>query len=208
MSLSIRYTRGFLLDLRRRLSFIRDAHELLEMKRDQLIKELKSAIEKLQESRKLIEQKVEKILRELALLQAVYGTQEIQSASWLLDQKLELEIIPRNVMGVNVAEVKSLKLPDVRGKYPPHIAGLAEKTSDLVKELLGLAELESFIELVAEDLKKTNVRVNALEKVVIPSYEAMVKRISEIIDQNMLEEFMRVKLVKKALSKRRGEERA
>ncbi|RLG03975.1 MAG: hypothetical protein DRN61_03880 [Thaumarchaeota archaeon] len=205
MSLSIRYTRGFLLDLRRRLEFIRDAHELLEMKRDQLMRELKTAIGKLREAREKLEEQIEEVLRELALLQAVYGFQEIQSASWLLDQKLEVEIIPRNVMGVNVPKIKSVKIPDVRGKYPLHVAGVAEKASSLIRGLLHLAELESFIELISEDLRRTNVRVNALEKVVIPSYERMIKKIDEIIDQNMLEEFMRVKLVKKSLARRRGE---
>lgn len=204
MSLRIRYTRGFLLDLRRRLGFIRDAHELLEMKRDQLIRELKTAIGKLREVRGKLEEQIEEILYEFALIQAVYGSQEIQSASWLLDQKLEVEIIPRNVMGVNVPKIKSVKLPDIRGKYPLHIAGVAEKVSNLVRDLLHLAELESFIELIAEDLNRTNVRVNALEKVVIPSYEQLIKKIDEIINQNMLEEFMRVKLVKKSLARRRG----
>jgi len=204
MSLSVKYTRGFLLDLRRRLSFIRDAHNLLEMKRDQLIKELDVAVEKLRQMRKEVEEKAEEVFRELALIQAAYGSWELESASWLLGQKLELEIIPRNVMGVNVPKLRSIKLPDLRGRYPPHIAGLSEKVLRLAKDLLQLAELESFIELVAEDLRRTNVRVNALEKVVIPSYELLVKKISELIDQNMLEEFMRVKLVKRILSGRRS----
>lgn len=205
MSLSIRYTRGFLLDLRRRLAFIKDAHELLEMKRDQLIRELKTAVGKLQEIRERIEERIEEILREFTLIQAVYGSQEIESASWLLDQRLEVELIPRNVMGVNVPIIKSMKIPDVRGKYPLHIAGVAEKASNLLRELMHLAELESFIELIAEDLRRTNVRVNALEKVVVPSYEAMIKKIDDILNQNLLEEFMRVKLVKRSLVRRRGE---
>lgn len=205
MSLSIRYTRGFLLDLRRRLEFIRDAHELLEMKRDQLIRELKKAIGRLQEAREKLEERVEEVLREFTLIQAVYGSQEIQSASWLLDRKLEVEIIPKNVMGVNVPKIKSVKIPDIRGKYPLHVAGVAERASSLIRDLLHLAELESFVEFIAEDLRRTNVRVNALEKVVIPSYELMIKKIDEMIGQNMLEEFMRVKLVKRSLARRRSE---
>jgi len=208
MSLSIRYTRGFLLDLRRRLSFVRSAHDLLEMKRDQEIKEISSAIERLRELRAALEKKIEDVLRDLAMLQAAYGSQELISASKLMRDKIEIEVIPRNVMGVNVPVVRLVKLPEISGKYPPHVEGLAEKARGVFEDLLRVAELEAFIELIAEDLRRTNIRVNALEKVIIPGYENMIKRISDVVEQSALEDFIRVKLVKRALERRREEERA
>ena len=204
MSLRVRYTRGFLLDLKRRLSFVRDAHELLEMKRDQLIREIRSAIAKLKKIRGEVEEEVEELYGDLALIHATYGSQELLSASWIPGEKMELEILPRIVMGVEVPELKIVKAPSVGKNYPPHIIGLARKASNLIVKLLKLAELEAMIERIAEDLRMTNVRVNALEKVVIPTYEELIKRIGETIDQSQLEEFMRVKLVKKALARRRG----
>ncbi|MEM1655350.1 MAG: V-type ATP synthase subunit D [Nitrososphaerota archaeon] len=208
MSLSIRYTRGLLLDLRRRLSFVRSAHDLLEVKRDQEIKEISSAIERLRELRAALEKKIEDVLRDLAMLQAAYGSQELISASKLMRDKIEIEVIPRNVMGVNVPVVRLVKLPEIRGKYPPHVEGLAEKARGVFEDLLRVAELEAFIELIAEDLRRTNIRVNALEKVIIPGYENMIKRISDVVEQSALEDFIRVKLVKRALERRREEERA
>ena len=205
MSLRVRYTRGFLLDLKRRLSFVRDAHELLEMKRDQLIREIRGAITRLKEVRGEVEMEVEELYGELALTHAVYGSQELVSASWIPGERMEVEILPRSVMGVEVPKVKILKAPSIEKGYPPHIAGLARKASNLIVKLLEIAEIEALIERVAEDLRLTNVRVNALEKVVIPAYEELIKRIGETIEQSQLEEFMRVKLVKKALARRRGE---
>lgn len=208
MSLSVRYTRGFLLDLKRRLSFVQRAHDLLEMKRDQEIRELRSAIDRLRELRAALEKRVEEVLRDLAMLQAVYGSQEILSASILMNERIEVEVIPRNVVGVNVPMIKILRIPDVKGRYPLHVEGLAERVRGLLEYLLRVAELEAFAELVAEDLRKMSIRVNALEKVIIPSYEAMIRRISEAIEQSALEEFIRVKLVKRALERRRKAERA
>jgi V/A-type H+-transporting ATPase subunit D len=208
MSLSVRYTRGFLLDLKRRLSFVQRAHDLLEMKRDQEIRELRSAIDRLRELRAALEKRVEEVLRDLAMLQAVYGSQEILSASILMNERIEVEVIPRNVVGVNVPMIKILRIPDVKGRYPLHVEGLAERVRGLLEYLLRVAELEAFAELVAEDLRKMSIRVNALEKVIIPSYEAMIRRISEAIEQSALEEFIRVKLVKRALERRREAERA
>ncbi len=208
MSLSIRYTRGFLLDLKRRLSFVQRAHDLLEMKRDQEIRELRSAIDRLRDLRAVLEKRVEEVLRDLAMLQAVYGSQEIISASMLMDERIEIEMLPRNVMGVNVPMLKIVKMPEVKGRYPLHVEGLAEKVRKLLEDLLRVAELEAFVELVAEDLRKTSIRVNALEKVIIPSYEATIRKIGEVVEQSALEDFIRVKLVKRALERRRGSERA
>jgi len=208
MSLSIRYTRGFLLDLKRRLSFVQRAHDLLEMKRDQEIRELRSAIDRLRDLRAVLEKRVEGVLRDLAMLQAVYGSQEIISASMLMDERIEIEMLPRNVMGVNVPMLKIVKMPEVKGRYPLHVEGLAEKVRKLLEDLLRVAELEAFVELVAEDLRKTSIRVNALEKVIIPSYEATIRKIGEVVEQSALEDFIRVKLVKRALERRRGSERA
>ncbi|MCL7386169.1 MAG: V-type ATP synthase subunit D [Thaumarchaeota archaeon] len=205
MSLSVRYTRGFLLDLKRRLSFVQRAHDLLEMKRDQEIRELGSAIDRLRELRVVLEKRIEEVLRDLAMLQAVYGSQEIISASMLMDERIEIEVLPRNVMGVNVPMIKIVRVPEVKGRYPLHIEGLAEKVRGLLEDLLRAAELEAFVELIAEDLRKTSIRVNALEKVIIPSYEAMIRKIGEVVEQSALEDFIRVKLVKRVLERRRTE---
>ena len=178
------------------------------MKRDQEIRELRSAIDRLRDLRAVLEKRVEEVLRDLAMLQAVYGSQEIISASMLMDERIEIEMLPRNVMGVNVPMLKIVKMPEVKGRYPLHVEGLAEKVRKLLEDLLRVAELEAFVELVAEDLRKTSIRVNALEKVIIPSYEATIRKIGEVVEQSALEDFIRVKLVKRALERRRGSERA
>ena len=121
MSMGVRYTRGFLLDLKRRLTFVRDAHELLEMKRDQLVRELTEAIEKFKEMRKKLEKEVEELHRELAMVHATYGSQEILSSSGLLKESLELEVIPKSIMGVMVQELKSRRSQN-RRKHAPHIS--------------------------------------------------------------------------------------
>lgn len=204
MSISIRYTKGFLLDFKRRLEFIRDAHQLLEMKRDQLIRKLKALVEELKPLREKVEKEVEELYGELALFHVVYGTQELRTAS-IIGESMEVEVLPKSVIGISVPLITKIKVPEVKEKYPPHIASLAEKMASAINDLIKLAEIETSIENLAEDLQRTNVRVNALEKAVIPQYESLIKRIQDALDHEMLEEFMRVKLVKNVLIKKRGE---
>ena len=204
MSLTgIRYTKGFLLDLRRRLEFIKDAHELLEMKRDQLIIKLREGLEKLKELRRKVEGEAEEVYRELSLLHSTLGSADLETYSAYLRESMDVKIVPRGVIGVVTPMVREVNIPDYTNLYPPQIIPLAEKISALMKDLVKLAELEAYIENLAEDLRRTNIRVNALEKVVIPSYEETIKRIQDILDDEMLEEIIRLKLIKEILTRGR-----
>ena len=204
MSLTgIRYTKGFLLDLRRRLEFIKDAHELLEMKRDQLIIKLREGLEKLKELRRKVEGEAEEVYRELSLLHSTLGSADLETYSAYLRGSMDVKVVPRGVIGVVTPMVREVNIPDYTNLYPPQIIPLAEKVSALMKDLVKLAELEAYIENLAEDLRRTNIRVNALEKVVIPSYEETIKRIQDILDDEMLEEIIRLKLIKEILMRRR-----
>ena len=204
MSLTgVRYTKGFLLDLRRRLEFIKDAHELLEMKRDQLIIKLREGLEKLKELRRKVEGEAEEVYRELSLLHSTLGSADLETYSAYLRGSMDVKIVPRGVIGVVTPMVREVNIPDYTNLYPPQVIPLAEKISALMKDLVKLAELEAYIENLAEDLRRTNIRVNALEKVVIPSYEETIKRIQDILDDEMLEEIIRLKLIKEILMRRR-----
>jgi len=204
MSLTgIRYTKGFLLDLRRRLEFVKDAHELLEMKRDQLIIKLKEGLERFKEFRRKVEDEAEEVYRELSLLHSILGSADLKTYSAYLRGRMEVKIVPRGVIGIVTPMVRVVDIPDYTNLYPPQIIPLAEKVSALMKDLVKLAELEAYIENLAEDLRKTNIRVNALEKVVIPNYEETIKKIQDILDDEMLEEIIRLKLIKEILMRRR-----
>jgi len=205
MSLTgLRYTKGFLLDLKRRLEFVKDAHDLLEMKRDQLMIELRKALERLKELRRIVEDEAEEVYRELSLLHSTLGSADLETYSAYLRGRMEVKMIPRSVIGVVTPMLREIDIPDYKNLYPPQIIPLAEKTSTLMRDLAKLAELEAYIENLAEDLRKINVRVNALEKVVIPSYEETIRRIQDVLDDEMLEEVVRLKLIKGILTGRRA----
>jgi len=200
MSLTgVRYTKGFLLDLKRRLEFVKDAHDLLEMKRDQLMIELRKALERFKELRRKVEDEAEEVYRELSLLHSTLGSADLETYSAYLRGRMKVKIIPRSVIGVVTPMLREIDIPDYTNLYPPQIIPLAEKTSTLMRDLAKLAELEACIENLAEDLRKTNIRVNALEKVVIPSYEKTIRRIQGVLDDEMLEEVIRLKQIKEIL---------
>ncbi|MBS7645960.1 MAG: V-type ATP synthase subunit D [Candidatus Bathyarchaeia archaeon] len=195
-------TRGFLLQLKRRVGFIEEGYKLLEMKRDELAKELRSDLEELASRRIGFEEKVEEALDAVAWMYASLGSME--ASSWINPGGgLELEVLPRSVMGIQVPYVKILHMPEVRDKFKPVVRAAARKIHGILNDLVSVAELEARIERVAEDLEKTNRQVNALEKIVIPGYKRMIKYIEDMLEEAMLEEFTRTKFVKALLSRRR-----
>jgi len=200
----IRLTKGFLLELKRRLRFIEDARRLLEMKRDGLIKELTTRLDEVIRFREEISARAEKLRTRLASFHSAYGTDELKTYPAYLDERLSVELISKSIMGVIIPELKSIQVPDLRNKYPPHVISLAKEVSSFTEILVELSILEFVIERLSEELRKTNIQVNALKNVIIPSYKSLIKRLEDMLSEEMLEEFVRIKMVKDILMRRRA----
>jgi len=199
----VKPTRGFLLQLKRRVKFIEEGYKLLEMKRDELARQLRLDLKELSSRREGFEDRVRKALKTVARTYALMGSQE--ASSWINYEKgLELEILTKSIMGIPVPYVKIQGKPEIKDRFGPVVRTVAEEFSNIIEDLISIAELESRIERIAEDLEKTNRKVNALEKIVIPDYTNLIRHIEGRLEENMLEEFMRTKFVKGILTKRRG----
>ncbi len=63
--------------------------------------------------------------------------------------------------------------------------------------LYELAEIEDSVYKLATEIKRTQKRTNALKNIQIPKYEALVKMISEMLEEKEREDFFRLKVLKK-----------
>jgi V/A-type H+-transporting ATPase subunit D len=93
-------------------------------------------------------------------------------------------------------------------------AGSDALTDQVMREFLELlaavgamAELETSVWKLAQELKKTQRRVNALEQLFIPSYKETRKFITETLEGKELDSFFVLKLVKKQIGERAEAER-
>ena len=67
-----------------------------------------------------------------------------------------------------------------------------------VKELtVELAEIENSVYRLADAIKKTQKRANALKNIMIPRFEEIVKFITDALDEKDREEFSRLKVIKR-----------
>jgi len=199
----VRPTRGYLFDLKKRITFIEKGCEFLKMKRDHLARELRVSIDVLRGRRKILEDKLEKIYDELATAHMSLGPSEVRSQADSIKKTLQVDVLPKSVMGVYYPFVRVLSKPVIEGKLDVTLYKVAESVFEIFDELASVAEFETRVERIAEELGKTNRKVNALENIVIPRYKRIIKYIDNKLEEENLEEFVRIKLIGGALERRK-----
>ena len=198
-------TKGFLLNFKRRVKFIEEGYKLLSMKRDELSKMLKDYLRDLKAAREEIGKEIEDVMVKFRSVYALLGSDVIDSYAAAVPKDLEVTVLPKSIMGVIVPYSRITQTIDVKNKFGPVIRHAADELFIVLKELLKLTDVESRVEIIADELERTNRMVNALDKVVIPNMKRTIKYIEDLLDEDMLEEFTRLKIVRKLLYERRGE---
>ena len=196
-------TKTNLFKTKREQEFAKEGHQLLEQKRDILVGELMAMINKALKAQK----DVDEALREAysALQQAVVrmGREKVKAASKAVSLRAKINAGKREVIGVRLPVI------DVAFEDNPPYYSLRETSPWLdesvhlfknVLKLLGsMAQLKISVFRIAEEVRKTSRRVNALEKIYLPDYEETIKYIDNVLDEQSREAFFVLKLIKSRL---------
>ena len=96
----VRPTKGYLMEMKRRIGFIERGTEFLKLKRDHLAKELTTSIDILKGRRSRLLEELRVAYRAVTAAYISLGPTEVQSQAKSIKSRLELEVLPRSVMGV------------------------------------------------------------------------------------------------------------
>ncbi|MCD6443754.1 V-type ATP synthase subunit D [Candidatus Bathyarchaeota archaeon] len=195
-------TRGALIRLRETLDFIKRGKNLLEAKRDQLAAEVNRILGELKR-RKELESRLCSSYRKVLKAIAIHGYSEVYSMASSV-KNIEVEVKPYSIIGVVVPKIEVSGKPSVNSISDADICDVAKELTSILDELLEVAELEACLERVAVELMSTDRKLNALEKIVIPSYEKMIRYIEDRLFEETLEEFVKAKYIRDVISRRRG----
>jgi V/A-type H+-transporting ATPase subunit D len=199
----VRPTKGYLMEMKRRIGFIERGCEFLKLKRDHLAKELTASIDILKGRRSLLLNNLKEAYDALTAAYISLGPTEVGSQASSVKSALRLEILPMSVMGVRYPYVKIISKPQVTAELDITLAHASGKVYEILEAIIQLAEFEARAERIADELGKTNRKVNALENTVIPSYRQVIKFIESKLDEESLEELVRMKRIGGALASRR-----
>ena len=193
-------TKGNLILYKKALKLAALGYELLDRKRNILIRELMSLVDKAGELRGSIEDTYKEAYSALQLANISMGL--VTPYANCIPVETGVEISTRSVMGVELPKV-TLKERPLKVTY-----GFSQTNSQLDRAYLAfekvkqttavLAEVENSIYRLSVAIKKTQRRANALQNIIIPRNERIVKFITDSLEEKDREEFSRMKVIKAA----------
>ena len=206
--LNVKPTRMELSKLKQRLTVSVRGHKLLKDKQDELMRQFINLIKENKKLRVEVEKELSESFKSFLLASATMSPLFLESAVSFPKEKLSVEIKSKNIMSVNVPEMKFVK-EEMEGSIFPYgfVQTSAELDDTVIKlqkvldNLLSLAEIEKSCQLMADEIEKTRRRVNALEYSTIPNLEETVKDIRMKLDENERATITRLMKVKQMLEK-------
>lgn len=195
-------TRMELTRLKKKLVTATKGHRLLKDKRDELMRQFLDLVREDMDLRIKVEKGIRNANAEFVLAKAGMSEQTLRTAMLVPRQEVFLEETARNVMSVNLpvfsARTRTADQNDIFSYgfayTSSDLDGAVQSLSDILPDMLRLAEVEKSCQLMASEIEKTRRRVNALEHVIIPETREGIRYITMKLDEN--ERSTQVRLMK------------
>lgn len=204
-------TKTNLLRLRSDLKFAEQGYELLDQKRNILIVELLSLVDQTVDHQTRVDgalaqayKALEEAILDMGRLKAQYLTGAVNIAA-------DIAVRSRRVMGVNLPVVET-RFTERSPYYSPMgtsfwIDGSVQSFREVLQLLGKLAELKISVLRLANEVKRTIRKVNALEKIAIPDLKETVRYVEGRLEENERDMFTLMKMVKENLDRKRRKTR-
>lgn len=189
-------TRSNLLQLKSSLVFAREGYTILDKKREVLTMELLSMESRAEEQQKKVASLMEKAYRALELAWLTMGREKVEWAAISVSNAAEVDVINHGLMGVPLPDIESYGSPPTLTYSLADTMTFLDEANHAYKEVLAeiplLASLEVSVRRIAAELKKTQRRVNALERIFIPNFEETIRFIQDNLEEQDREEVFRM----------------
>lgn len=197
-------TKGNLILAKNSLALARQGYELMDKKRNILIKELMDLIEKADKIQNDILRTYETAYMALQKANIDIGINNVMGAAGAVPVEDGITIKTRSIMGVEIPRIER-KEKEIKPTYSfygsTESLDTARVAFERVKTLsLELTEIENSAYRLAYNVKKTQKRANALQNITIPKYEELTKSISNALEEKEREEFTRLKVIKRRMN--------
>lgn len=193
-------TKANLIKSKNSLDFAKKGFELLDRKRTVLIREMMSRIEESKALQSKIDTEFAELYELIKHANISLGSGRLYDLSNSLEFEEDFEIIYKSVMGVEIPEIKHKEIKNIPEysfiRTNPIFDKAVLKSHEIKKLVYELATLESAVFKLAIEIKKTQKRTNALEKIQIPKYTKTIKYIDDVLGEKEREDFFRLKKVK------------
>ncbi len=192
-------TKGNLIAVKKSLALSTLGYDLLDRKRNILVREMMQLIDKANTLGDQIDEAYTEAYRSLQFANLDMGIVDNDAQAIPIYNGIELR--SRSVMGVEIPHIdlEQVYLEPHYGLY--HTSSQLDEAYSAFTNLLQLtatlAEVENSVYRLAQAIKKTQRRANSLKNIIIPRFQGVAKYISDYLEEKEREEFSRLKVIKK-----------
>jgi V/A-type H+-transporting ATPase subunit D len=197
-------TRTELLTRRAQIRLAQQGADLLKGKREALVREFITELKRFVAEREALSRTLEEAAQSLMRCLALDGREALGSVALAARRAVEVELEERNIWGIRVSEVSSDYHARLAGGHrytalgaSARIEDATERFQEALESLIKVAPLDRKMRRLAEEIRKTTRRVNALEQRLLPTLVAEVGYIRSVLDQREREDIFRLKRLKK-----------
>lgn len=202
-------TKGNLMLAKNSLALANQGYELMDKKRNILIRELMDLIDEAKDIQAQIDTTFTRAYACLQRANIEHGISWVEELAYTVPIEDSIRIQSRSIMGTEIPHVKY----DAHSNELTYALGDTHESIDIareafreVKELtIELSMVENAAYRLAASIKKTQKRANALKNITIPTYTALVYNISNALEEKEREEFTRLKVIKKMKQKEKNQ---
>lgn len=209
MAEQINPTRMNLLAKRSQIRLARQGADLLNRKKDALLREFFDLVGAVYELRVRLAEALRREMTEAVVAEAVHGSHEFASAAAAVEADLHVKLTPRKVWGVRIVDLDHDYQPRDLLARPASPRGTALAVDEvaagferIVRDMLDLAPRELRLRRTGEDIRRTNRRINALEQQLIPRLEAQARYIHQVLEERARDDVIRLKRLKQKKARR------
>ncbi len=196
-------TKANLMATQKSLSLAKLGYELMDRKRNILVREMMQLVDEAKEVESTINEAYKKAYASLQKANITLGLCSDYARTVPLDDTLKVDY--KSVMGVEIPQI-TLGEQDMKNYYGfdttnSYLDEAYFNFNEAKKLSVKLVETQTSIYRLADAIKKTQKRANALNNIMIPRFTQTVKFISEALDEKEREDFTRLKVVKSTKEK-------
>ena len=195
-----------LIRLKRSIQVSKRIHKILEDKKEVLLRRLTETVEEAKRVRETISSDLVSVYRPLLLAYLELGSTKVDAIARSTPVSVEVDVKVHKMMDVRIPSliIKGEPAPARYGLSDTsvHLDETVKKITGILPRILKAAELENTIFRIAAELERTQRLINALEYIIIPSYEEAIRFVSMVLEEREREEFVRLKKLKAVLERK------
>ena len=201
MNINIAPTKSNLLTTKEQLAVSTNGYELLEEKREILVRELMRLVEQVKLLEDEIEQAIDEAYPAFKRMLMIDGADQVERIAHAIHYDFDM-IEKVAVVGGMQFETIEVELPKKELFYS--FLGTYANTDDVIVKFFNLltlltqmASIRTIVWRLAEEVKRTQRRVNALDKMIIPQATETIKYIESVLEERERENVFVLKALKK-----------